>query len=441
MLPGLVAEGGNAIGVMLGSGWYRGTLAWEKNKDVYGKDLGLLLQLNIAYTDGTSEVVTSDESWKSATGEITYSEIYHGETQDARKEKLGWTTPQYKDAGWSKVRLKSLQATTLLPPKRGRKKQEEFKALKILTTPAGDKVIDFGQNLVGWVVVKAKGKEGQKIVLSHAEVLDKLGNFYTANLRTAKQQNTYILKGGTEETFEPHFTWQGFRYVKVQGIKGELRPENFTAVAIYSDMPRTGTFATSNALLNQLQHNIEWGQKGNFIDVPTDCPQRDERLGWTGDAQAFARTAAYNMNVHSFFAKWMKDLAADQLPNGAVPYVIPNVLGSGAAGSAGWADAATIIPWNLYLAYGDKKLLDDQYLSMKAWVGFMQQSSTNHLWNKGYHFGDWLYYVSGDNWDGRTTVTDKYLIAQCFFANSVQLLINTATVLNKAEDAAVYSSF
>ncbi|HZH66891.1 MAG TPA: glycoside hydrolase family 78 protein [Flavisolibacter sp.] len=440
-VTGLMAEGANAIGVMLGSGWYRGSLAWEANKNLYGRNLGLLLQLNITYADGTSAMVVSDETWKSTTGEITYSEIYHGETQDARKEKQGWATAQYSDAGWSGVRLKESTGENIIATENEPvKKQEKFKALKILTTPEGDKVIDFGQNLVGWVVVKAKGNAGDKIMVSHAEVLDKKGNFYTENLRSAKQQNTYVLKGGTEETFEPHFTWQGFRYVKVQGIKGELRPENFTAVAIYSDMPRTGTFATSNALLNQLQHNIEWGQKGNFIDVPTDCPQRDERLGWTGDAQAFARTAAYNMNVHSFFAKWMKDLAADQLPNGAVPYVIPNVLGSGAAGSAGWADAATIIPWNLYLAYGDKKLLEDQYPSMKAWVGYMQKSSADYLWNKGFHFGDWLFYRPGDDLDGRSAVTDKYLIAQCFFANSVQLLINTATTLGKNEDVQVYTN-
>ena len=440
-VTGLMAEGANAIGVMLGSGWYRGSLAWEANKNLYGRNLGLLLQLNITYADGTSAMVVSDETWKSTTGEITYSEIYHGETQDARKEKQGWATAQYSDAGWSGVRPKESTGENIIATENEPvKKQEKFKALKILTTPEGDKVIDFGQNLVGWVVVKAKGNAGDKIMVSHAEVLDKKGNFYTENLRSAKQQNTYVLKGGTEETFEPHFTWQGFRYVKVQGIKGELRPENFTAVAIYSDMPRTGTFATSNALLNQLQHNIEWGQKGNFIDVPTDCPQRDERLGWTGDAQAFARTAAYNMNVHSFFAKWMKDLAADQLPNGAVPYVIPNVLGSGAAGSAGWADAATIIPWNLYLAYGDKKLLEDQYPSMKAWVGYMQKSSADYLWNKGFHFGDWLFYRPGDDLDGRSAVTDKYLIAQCFFANSVQLLINTATTLGKNEDVQVYTN-
>jgi alpha-L-rhamnosidase len=204
-------------------------------------------------------------------------------------------------------------------------------------------------------------------------------------------------------------------------------------------MAPTGNFTCSNPLLNQLQHNIQWGQKGNFIDIPTDCPQRDERLGWTGDAQAFSRTAAYNMNVHSFFAKWLKDLAADQFPDGGVPFVIPNVLGGGAA-SAGWADAATIIPWNMYKAYGDKKILEDQYPSMKAWVGYMQQKSNNNLWNTGFHFGDWLFYRPEDDLDGRSAVTDKYLIAQCFYTNSVQLLINTANVLNKQDDVRLYSS-
>ena len=249
-----------------------------------------------------------------------------------------------------------------------------------------------------------------------------------------------LVIGGSEETFEPHFTWQGFRFLKVEGIAGNLRPENFTAFALYSDMERTGKFISSNPLLNQLQHNMEWGQKGNFIDVPTDCPQRDERLGWTGDAQVFARTAAFNMNVHSFFAKWLKDLSADQLTNGIIPPIIPNVLEKNAAGAAGCADAATIIPWNLYRAYGDKKVLEDQYPSMKAWVGFMQQSSTGYLWDKGFQFGDWLFYRPADDLDGSSAVTDKYLIAQCFFANSVQLLINTATVLNKKEDAQQYSN-
>jgi alpha-L-rhamnosidase len=204
-------------------------------------------------------------------------------------------------------------------------------------------------------------------------------------------------------------------------------------------MKPTGSFTSSHPLINQLQRNIVWGQKGNFVDVPTDCPQRDERLGWTGDAQVFARTAAFNMNVHSFFAKWLKDVAADQLPNGSVPYVVPDVLRN-PGGSAGWADAATVIPWNMYLAYGDKKILEDQYPSMKAWVGYIQQTSKNDLWNSGFHFGDWLFYRPEDDTEGRSAVTDKYLIAQAFYAHSLQLMINTAQVLGKTDDAAQYSA-
>jgi alpha-L-rhamnosidase len=268
----LITQGKNAIGVTLGDGWYRGTFGYKDSNNLYGKDLSLLLQLHINYEDGTSETVLSDESWKSSTGAIRYSEIYNGETQDARKEQPGWTTTNFDDSEWSSVRVKNHTKANLVPTENEPvKKQEVFKPVKIVTTPEGDQVIDFGQNLVGWVVVKAKGKAGDKIVLSHAEVLDKKGNFYTANLRLARQQNTYILNGGAEETFEPHFTWQGFRYVKVEGVAGELKPENFTAVALYSDMTRTGNFTCSNPLVNQLQHNIEWSQKGNFIDIPTDC--------------------------------------------------------------------------------------------------------------------------------------------------------------------------
>jgi alpha-L-rhamnosidase len=228
----------------------------------------------------------------------------------------------------------------------------------------------------------------------------------------------------------------------VEGYPGEIKLENFNAIALYSDMKPTGTFTSSNALINQLQHNIQWGQRGNFLDVPTDCPQRDERLGWTGDAQAFSRTAAFNFDVHNFFAKWLRDVEADQI-DGNVPFVIPDVLGKFgsmiAGGSAGWADAATIIPWNMYLAYGDKKILETQYESMKAWVGYMERNSTNNLWNKGFHFGDWLFYRPFDDNDGRSAVTDKYLIAQTFFAHSIQQVINTANVLGKKEDVVKYS--
>ncbi len=359
---------------------------------------------------------------------------------DAREEKVGWALPGYDDKDWSGVNTASFSldnlAATFNEPVR---KHETFKAIKLITTPKGEKVIDFGQNLVGWVIVKVRGKAGDKIVLSHAEVLDKSGNFYTDNLRAAKAQDTYILKGGGEESFEPHFTFHGFRYLRIEGYPGEINPDDFTAVTLYSDMEKTGEFHCSNPLINQLQHNIQWGQRGNFLDVPTDCPQRDERLGWTGDAQVFSRTAAYNMGVENFFTKWLKDVAADQLSSGSVPFVIPNVLGAGAAGSTGWADVATIIPWNLYLAYGDRRVLEEQYPSMKSWVEFMRGKSKNDLWNTGFHFGDWLFYSPDDDNDGRAAVTDKYLIAQCFYAHSTQLLINAATVLGKTADANSYT--
>ncbi|MEO6549347.1 MAG: family 78 glycoside hydrolase catalytic domain, partial [Ferruginibacter sp.] len=437
----LLKKDKNAVGVALGSGWYRGNLAWNDNKNIYGKELAVLFQLQVTYTDGSTSTVISDENWKSSTGAIRSSEIYNGEENDARQEKEGWKDAAYNDNGWQGVVTKSFDNTILTATcNEPVKKHETFQPIRIFKTPAGEQVLDFGQNLVGFVQVKISGNAGDKIVIHHAEVLDKAGNFYTDNLRAAKQENTYVLKGGGEENFEPHFTFQGFRFIKISGFSGEIKPANFTAVALYSDMQPTGSFSCSNPLLNQLQHNIQWGQKGNFLDVPTDCPQRDERLGWTGDAQVFSRTAAYNMQVNNFFTKWLKDVAADQLPNGSVPFVIPNVLDAGSAGSTGWADVATIIPWNMYLAYADKRVLEQQYPSMKAWVGFMEQKSTNDLWNTGFHFGDWLFYRPADDNDGRSAITDKYLIAQCFFAHSTQLLINAAKVIGNKEDVLKYTA-
>lgn len=436
----LVSQGNNVVGVMLGSGWYRGFIGFDGQHDYYGKKLGLLFQLDIAYSDGSHDLIVSDGSWKNATGSVLASEIYHGETIDARLEKNGWNTVGYDDHNWTPVEVTNDPLDNLISTyNEPIRKHETFSVKKMITTPKGEKVLDFGQNLVGWVQVKIRGNAGDRITLYHAEVLDKEGNFYTENLRPAKQKNQYILKGGGEELFEPHFTFQGFRYVKVEDFPGEIKPENFTAVALYSDMRPTGVFTSSHPLINQLQHNIQWGQRGNFLDVPTDCPQRDERLGWTGDAQAFSRTAAFNYDVHNFFMKWLKDVEADQV-NGSVPFVVPNVLGPGAVGSTGWADAATIIPWNMYLAYGDKKVLENQYESMKAWVGYMDGNSTHHLWNKGFHFGDWLFYRPFDDNDGRSAVTDKYLIAQCFFAHSVDLVVKTAKVLGRTQDVDRYTS-
>jgi alpha-L-rhamnosidase len=443
----LLKAGDNAVGAMLGSGWYRGNLAWEGRKNLYGDTLALLCQIEITYRDGRKETIATDPAWKASTGPILMSEIYHGETQDARLEKAGWTTAGFADGDWSAVKVADHRKDHLLapagPPVR---RIEELKPVKIFKTPGGDTVADLGQNMVGWVRVKAQGPAGTTITLRHAEVLDKAGNFYTENMRAAKTTARYTLRGGGVETFEPHFTFYGFRYVDVDGFPGELSPESLTGVVVHSDMPRTGEFETSKPIVNQLQHNIIWGQKGNFLDVPTDCPQRDERLGWTGDAQVFARTAAFNMDVAGFFTKWLQDVAADQTPDGAVPHVVPNVLpdfaGRPPAGAAGWADAAVIIPWTMYLSYGDKQFLERQYDSMARWVDYeRKRAGDDYVWDGDFHFGDWLAYAAPESqapaYPGATTGTD--MIATAFFAHSTELMRRVALLLGKKDDAARYA--
>ncbi len=440
----LVRSGPNAIGALLGSGWYRGELAWQAHRNIYGQRLGLLLQLEVTYTNGQKEVVTTDERWKAATGPILASEIYLGEVYDARLEKPGWDAAGFDDAQWSGVKVADYPLNILVasegPPVR---RVEEIKPVKILKTPEGDTVVDMGQNMVGWVRLNVQGPAGTTVTLRHAEVLDKAGNFYTENLRHAKATVQYTLKGGSAETFEPHFTFQGFRYVAVDGYPGELTLDALKGIVIHSDMASSGTFETSKPLVNQLQHNIQWGQKGNFLDVPTDCPQRDERLGWTGDAQVFSRTAAFNMDVAAFFTKWMKDLAADQYPSGSVPHVIPDVLGTfdgkEAGGSAAWADAAVIIPWTMYLSYNDTRILEQQYPSMKKWVEFERaRSGPDYIWDGDFHFGDWLAFATTrSDYPGATTGKD--LIATAMFAHSADLLHRAARVLGKQDDAKRYA--
>jgi alpha-L-rhamnosidase len=299
-----------------------------------------------------------------------------------------------------------------------------------------------GQNMVGWIRFRVRGPAGARVKLRHAEVLDKSGNFYTENLRNAKQVVEYILRSGGEEAFEPHFTFQGFRYVAVDEWPGELSLDDMTGVVIYSDITPTGTFECSNPMINQLQHNIRWGQKGNFLDVPTDCPQRDERLGWTGDAQVFARTACFNADVAAFYTRWLADLAADQQPSGAVPHVIPNVLSlgkpEGGSASAGWADASVVVPWTVYLCYGDTRILEKQYASMKAWVDYMaRRGGDSYFWNSDHTFGDWLAFATTrSDYPGATT--DKDLILQAYFARSTDLLQRTARILGKTADAEKY---
>ncbi|NQT27749.1 family 78 glycoside hydrolase catalytic domain [candidate division KSB1 bacterium] len=437
----LIEQGSNAMGVTLGDGWYRGFLGWSDNRNVYGKKLALLAQLEIIYEDGSREIIRTDKSWKATNdGPIILSEIYMGEMYDARKEMEGWAASQFDDSAWGKVKVTKLPKNHLVasfgPPV---KKIETIKPIKIIPKQNGSYIFDMGQNMVGWVQLKVKGQRGSTITIRHTEALDKDGNFYTENLRAAKQTIQYTCKGNEEEIFEPHFTFQGFRFVEMTGYPGKPDLESITGIVIHSDMLSTGNFVCSDSLINQLQHNIQWGLKGNFLDVPTDCPQRDERMGWTGDAQVFAPTACFNVDAASFYTKWSVDLALDQTEDGKVTDVVPDVL-NGGGGHTGWADAGVIVPWTVYLNYGDERILQNQYESMKEWVHYMEsKAEDNYLWLYDWHYGDWLSYdASSPSYMGAYTAID--LIATAYFAYSTDLLGRIAQVLDKPEEAEEYQN-
>ncbi|MBC7902649.1 MAG: family 78 glycoside hydrolase catalytic domain [Gemmatimonadaceae bacterium] len=438
-IKSLLTNDANATGVMLGDGWYRGSLGWTANWGVWGKKLALLCEIRIAFTDGTETNIISDGSWKSSQhGPITLNGIYEGESYDARKEIKGWDRPAFNDASWPSAKTldisrDNLIATETVPVR----VVSEIKPIKIFKTAKGLTVADLGQNLVGWIKLKVSGPSGTKIKIRHAEVLDKTGNFYTDNLRAASATAEYTLKGDGQEVYEPRFSFFGFRYISIDGFPGELTNENITGMVVHSDMKPAGSFECSNKLINQLQHNIVWGQKGNFLDVPTDCPQRDERLGWTGDAQAFCKTATYNMDVAAFFTKWLKDVSTDQKADGKVPFVVPDVLRNDGT-SAGWGDVATITPWTMYQVYGDKAFLENQYGSMKAYVDYIRKKSGDALlWKGGSVFGDWLFYKSMAQTEN-DGFTSPDMIATMFFAYSADLVSRAATVLGKQEDANTY---
>ncbi len=446
-ITSMLVKGNNAIGAVLGDGWYRGTLAWGNNWAIYGKRLGLLMQMKIIYTDGSESLILSDETWKATNnGAIRMNDIYNGETFEATKKLTGWNISGFDDSKWIKVSVGDYNNNLIASEGSPVRKIQEIKPVKIFRTPKGNLIVDMGQNMVGWLRLKVAGAKGTVVTLRHAEVMDKFGEFYTTNLRVAKCQLTYTLAGTGEETYEPRFTFMGFRYVEVTGFPGELKTDNLTGVVVHSDMAITGSYESSSPLLNQLQHNIQWGQKGNFVDVPTDCPQRDERLGWTGDAQAFCRTAAYNLDVSSFFTKWLKDIAADQKPGGEVPDVIPDILSKQGSlttqPSAGWGDVSVIAPWTMFLVYGDKQILENQYPSMKAWVEYIRKHAGESLiWKGGSKYGDWLFYHPPvNNHPEPDGFTEHDFIATAFYAYSTSILAATAKELGKTEDEKTYTA-
>ncbi len=450
-VTGLLRQGSNAVGAMLGAGWYKGVIGFVHERNNYGKQTALLAQLLIRYEDGSCQTVVTDDSWMGADSPVVFAEIYDGEIYDARREIPGWCEPGLKEEGWHGTELVPYDKNVLTAQGAGRVTQmDALPARKIFVTPEGDTVIDFGQNLTGWIRIRAKGKPGDVIHLECFETLDAKGNVYIENLRGAKESITYTFGDREEICYHPAFTFMGFRYAKISEFPGTPSAENFTAMAVHSKMEPTGTIHTSNPDLNQLWHNITWGMKGNFLDIPTDCPQRDERLGWTGDAQIFCRTASYLMNTYSFFRKWLKDVAADQTPEGGVPHIVPDIvspckaaendwlLSQGTHSAAAWADVAVINPWTLYLTFGDKEILKEQYASMKAWIDFMKTHAADYIWNYKLQFGDW---VALDAQEGSYFgATPNDLTCTAYFAYSTGLFVKIAKALGRYEDAREYQN-
>ena len=515
-----IRRGDNAVGAILGDGWYSGYVGFGNQRDHYGRDLALKMQMQVQFADGTSQTIVSDPSWQSASGPLVYSDMLQGEFYDARLEQTGWDTAAFR-GNWKNAAIASEVATgqivdvtdklralvkdgalaieasneiagdpayntvktlvveytlngvaktrkvaenqTLNLPDAGEsgtlqivkatygdnrqtdkpaflvgssapavRVTQELKPIKISQPKAGHFVFDMGQNMVGVAHLRVRGAVGTQIQLRFAEMLNRDGTLYTANLRSARATDTYICKGAGLETFEPRFTFHGFRYVEVTGFPGTPDLSALTGLFIGSDILKTGSFETSSPLVNQLQSNIDWGQRGNFLSVPTDCPQRDERLGWMGDAQVFARTATYNRDVAAFFNKWLRDVKDAQNPDGGYPNVVPRKVDNG-NGAPAWGDAGIIVPWTMYQAYGDRQFIDNQWVSMGDWLSYISSANPDGLWKnrRSSDFGDWLS-LGAD--------TDKELLATAYYARDADLMARMARATGRNAEAAYYAA-
>ncbi len=517
-----VKPGANAVGAILGDGWYCGYVGFARRRANYGDTTSLMVQLDVQFTDGTHQIVGSDTSWQGGVGPITYSDMLMGESYDARKAQTGWDTASFKATGWKNAvaapapdnsgnvdvtaqakaavqngtlsivasndlggdpayntvkRLKVdytldgvagtksvAEKETLQIPAAGEPKgnlvivkalygadvpargpvaivgthdpvirvTQEVKPVKITQPTPGTFIYDMGQNMVGIARLKVNGPAGTAVKMRFAEMLNPDGSAYTANLRSARATDTYVCKGGGVETWEPRFTFHGFRYIEVTGFPGTPTLDAITGRVIGSDNPKIGTFACSSALVNQLQSNIDWGQRGNFLSVPTDCPQRDERLGWMGDAQVFVKTATYNRDVSAFFEKWMQDVEDAQGADGGFSDVSPRKVDD-ANGAPAWGDAGVIVPWTVYQAYGDTEVINRHWAAMEKWMSYITDVNPDGLWNqrRGNDFGDWLSIRAN---------TPKEVLATGYYAYDASLMAKMARATGRTADAAKYDA-
>ena len=425
----LVRRGDNAMGAVLADGWFTGYVGYRGSRDTYGQLTRVRAQLRIEFEDGSTMDVGMSPAWKASTGPILEADFLKGETYDARLEQPGWDTAGFDERNWQPVDVGSTEVNPVVqahpgPPVRA---LPEFKATEITEPKPGVFVFNLGQNFAGVPRLKVSGKPDQKITLRFAERLSPDGTIYTVNLRTARATDTYICKGKGTEVWEPRFTFHGFQYIEVTGLEGKPAKDTVVGIPLSSDTPVVGAFSCSDPMLNQLHNNIYWTQRANFIDIPTDCPQRDERLGWTGDAQVYVRTATLNTDVESFFTKWLVDLDDAQRPDGQFPRVAPTVVTEPDGGPA-WADAGVICPWTVYQVYGDRRILERDYQAMKHFVEFCRDRSTPELLPppKYQSYGDWLS-IHAD--------TPKDVIYTAYFAHSAQLTGQAAAVLGENHEA------
>ncbi|MFI7294893.1 family 78 glycoside hydrolase catalytic domain [Streptomyces sp. NPDC050121] len=439
-LTATVRTGTNTFGAIVGDGWAVGRLGFEEitRPRIYADRPALLSLIELRYPDRT-EYVASGERFRCGQGSVRANSLYDGVTIDATLEPAGWNEPGFDDRTWHEAEpvdwdMATLAEATAEPIRR----VEELPPLRIWKSPAGTTVVDFGQNLPGWVRLRLDGPRGTSVSVRHAEVLvDGVPDYTT--LRTAEATDRYVLAGDGPEEFEPRFTYHGFRYAEIGGLPGDLQPEDVRAVVVHSDMTRTGWFETSNDLLNRLHENVVWSMRGNFVGIPTDCPQRDERLGWTGDINAFAPTATYLYDVRGVLMSWLGDLALEQKDLGFVPYVVPDVQPGHDTPTALWSDVAVRLPWHLYWEYGDEEILRRCYDSMATFTrSVVPLLDPTGLWNTGFQFGDWLDPSTPMDRPGQSKA-DRYLVATAFFHQTAREMARAADVLDRADDVAYFT--
>ncbi|GAA1140480.1 alpha-L-rhamnosidase [Nesterenkonia lutea] len=434
----------HVLAAVVGRGWCRGQLAWDKVADVYASRPGLLMQLDITFADGHVQTVQTDSTWVVQESEVRADDLFDGQTVDARLRSPGWASPTFEleNSQWGAVERSPLVMDLMEQRRPPMRRQQELLPERIWTSPSGATLVDFGQNLVGWTRLSVRGRAGETVRLRHAEVLEH-GELGTRPLRSALAADSFILSGA-EDIFEPTFTIHGFRYVEISGHRGELRRGDLVAVVVHADMTRTGTFRCSNELVNRLHENVLWSLRGNFLTIPTDCPQRDERLGWTGDIAVFAPAAAHLYDVKTFLGDWLKDLSAEQrAADGVVPLVVPDIIKyldlpedfPPRETMAIWSDAAVWVPWALWEAYGDVKVLEDQYESMVDHVQRVESLlSDTGVWDRSFQLGDWLDPDAPPDAPGAAKA-DPAVVATACAARSAGLLAQSALILGHEQDA------